>query len=63
MNHESERVCFWCSDPFWESTSKALTIKRTVCDTNGCHIEETWFHSRCALRAAAELTNALYDDA
>jgi hypothetical protein len=52
-----ERVCFWCEDPF--RGEKPVVLERTVIDNSGCHLEETWFHLKCAHWAAAELTEAL----
>jgi hypothetical protein len=49
-----EPICFWCTDPFWGGQTPII-IERTVCDTNGCHIEETYFHRACAVNAIRDL--------
>ena len=57
MNRDSEEaiargepVCFWCTDPFYRGT-RLLVFERTVCDTDGGHIEKIWFHESCAADA------------
>ena len=34
-------------------------IDRTVCDTNGSHVEKAWFHKSCALQAAEQIALSL----
>jgi hypothetical protein len=54
----TQSVCFWCEGPIRDE--KPLVIEeRTVEDNSGAHIEETLFHSDCALLASAILTEAL----
>jgi hypothetical protein len=56
-----ERACFYCTDPFWRDQAEAVVIERTVCDTDGSHIEATWFHKNCALRLVREIADSLME--
>jgi hypothetical protein len=49
-----EQLCFWCTDPFWPGQNPVI-VERTVCDNNGSHIEETFFHAGCVGMAIREL--------